>query len=43
MAAKLNVNFRSVFTIEDTSLLPNPEPNFDELDWEMLEQLVVTI
>ena len=42
MAEELNVHFNSVFTREDTSLLPVPETKFNGSDEEKLGQLIVT-
>ena len=42
MAKELNVHFSSVFTREDTNLLPVPETKFYEPEGERLGQLVVT-
>ena len=42
MAEALNVHFSSVFTREDTSLLPVPETKFNGSDEEKLGQLIVT-
>ena len=42
MAEELNMNFRSVFTREDTSSLPVPETKFKGSEGERLGQLVVT-
>ena len=42
MAEELNMYFSSVFTREDTSLLPVPETNYHGSEWERLGQLVVT-
>ena len=42
MAEELNMNFSSVFTREDTCLLPVPETKFNGSDGERLGQLLVT-
>ena len=42
MAEELNLNFRSVFTRQDTSSLPVPETKFNGSEGERLGQLVVT-
>ena len=42
MAEELNVHFSSVYTREDTSLLPVPEKKFKGSEGERLGQLVVT-
>ena len=42
MAEELNMHFSSVFTREDTCLLPVPETKFNESEGERLGQLVVT-
>ena len=42
MAEKLNMHFSSVFTREDTSLLPVPETKFNGSEEERLGQLIVT-
>ena len=42
MAEELNMQFSSVFTREDTSSLPVPEPKFKGSEGERLGQLVVT-
>ena len=42
MAEELNMQFSSVFTWEDTSLLPVPETKFNGSEGERLGQLVVT-
>ena len=42
MAEELNMHFSSVFTREDTSLLPVPETKFNGSEGERLGQLVVT-
>ena len=42
MSEELNVHFISVFTREDTSLLPVPETKFNGSDEEKLGQLIVT-
>ena len=42
MAEELNMHFSSVFTREDTSLLPVPETKFNGSDEEKLGQLIVT-
>ena len=42
MAEELNVHFSSVFTREDTSLLPVPETKFNGSDEEKFGQLIVT-
>ena len=42
MAEELNMHFSSVFTREDTRLLPVPETKFNGSEGERLGQLVVT-
>ena len=42
MAEELNMHFSSVFTREDTSLLPVPETKFNGSEEERLGQLIVT-
>ena len=42
MAEELNMHFSSVFTREDTSLIPVPETQFKGSEGERLGQLVVT-
>ena len=42
MADELNMHLSSVFTREDTSLLPVPETKFKGSEGERLGQLVVT-
>ena len=42
LAEELNMHFSSVFTREDTSLLPVPETKVNESEEEKLGQLVVT-
>ena len=42
MAEELNMHFSSVFTREDTSLLPVPETKFNGSEGERLGQVVVT-
>ena len=42
MAEELNIHFSSVFTREDTSLLPVPETKFNGSEGERFGQLVVT-
>ena len=41
MAEELNMHFSSVFTREDTSLLPVPKTKFNGPEGERLGQLVV--
>ena len=42
MVEELNMHFSSVFTKEDTSLLPVPETKFNGSEEERLGQLIVT-
>ena len=42
MAEELNMHFRSVLTLEDTSSLPVPETKFKGSEGERLGQFVVT-